>query len=173
MVTVEQVREALRYSPVVGVFEWRKPGRRIRVGGLAGAVVKGSGYVRIVLAGKPYPAHRLAWLYMTGAWPAEDIDHIDGDRSNNAWNNLRQATKSTNGWNKCVMRTNRSGIKGLSQHNETGRWQARFEANGEIWSAMFATKEAAESAIREKRSQVHGEFANHGIHRFELEEKIG
>lgn len=172
MVTVERVRESLRYSPIVGVFEWKKAGRKVRVGGLAGAVVKSSGYVRIVLDGKPYPAHRLAWLYMTGEWPAHEVDHIDGDRSNNAWNNLRMATANTNGWNKRVMKTNRSGIKGLTQHPETGRWQARFEADGKVWSAMFATKEEAEAEMRKKREEVHGEFANHGIHKHELEEDL-
>ncbi|MBC3948337.1 HNH endonuclease [Pseudomonas folii] len=170
MVTAETVKEALRYSPVVGVFEWRKAGRRVRVGGLAGAVVKSTGYVRIVLAGKPYPAHRLAWLYMTGEWPAQDIDHIDGDRSNNAWNNLREANANTNGWNKKVLKTNKAGIKGLTQHKETGRWQARFEANSVVWSAMFATKSEAEKEMRAKREEIHGEFANHGQHRFEQEE---
>lgn len=169
-VTVDRVREMLRYSPIVGVFEWRKPGRRRRLGGLAGGVTS-TGYIRIVLDGKPYPAHRLAWLYMTGQWPEKDIDHIDGDRSNNAWNNLREATYTTNGWNKPKARNNRTGVKGVGRRDEAKPWQARVQANGIVWSASYATREEAEEAVRVKREELHGEFTNHGEHIYQVEER--
>ena len=171
--TAERVRAALRYSPIVGVFEWRQSGRRIRAGGLAGAVVRPSGYVRIVLDGIPYPAHRLAWLYMTGEWPADEVDHIDGDRSNNAWKNLRQATQTTNSWNKRNSQKPSLGAKGVSFLKGTGRWQARVVKNGETWRRAYPTQQEAEAAIVEKRKELHGEFANHGKHGFEIEEMIG
>ncbi len=171
-ITAEKIRENLRYSPIVGVFEWRKPGRRRRVGGLAGGVVS-TGYIRIVVDGKPYPAHRLAWLYMTGAWPEVEIDHIDGDRSNNAWNNLREATSTTNGWNKPRGRNNRTGVKGVGKRAEAKPWQAKVQARGIVWTESFATKEEAEAAVMEKRKELHGEFANHGEHFYQIEERDG
>ncbi|TES59157.1 HNH endonuclease [Pseudomonas syringae group genomosp. 3] len=169
-ITQERLKQVLRYSPIVGVFEWRIAGRKIRPGYLAGAVV-GTGYVRITIDRVPYPGHQLAWLYMTGEWPEEQIDHRDGDRSNNAFKNLRLATEAQNSWNSKKKKNNTSGVKGVFFCNTTKKWVASFRMNGKmVYRKFFATMDEASIAIRSAREQLQGEFANHGLHKYEQEE---
>ncbi|MBX6221380.1 HNH endonuclease [Pseudomonas aeruginosa] len=171
MITQERLKEVLRYSPLAGVFEWRIQGRRIRPGYLAGGVCRQSGYVHICIDRRTYRAHVLAWLYMTGEYRPNEIDHKDGDRSNNAFNNLRIATSEQNGWNRKLAKNNTSGIKGISFRAGKKPWEAKFDAAGKtIWLGRFETKDLAEEALIKKREEIHGEFANHGIHGYEREE---
>src|SRR6202035_4009666 len=99
LLTAERLREFIHYDPLTGVFTWlvlpvcrgpRFVGRgpnQVRVGGIAGCVSKSNGYRRIKIGGHPYCAHRLAWLYMTGTWPKDEIDHINRVRSDNRFCN--------------------------------------------------------------------------------------
>ncbi|MEH6565576.1 MAG: HNH endonuclease [Halopseudomonas sp.] len=167
-ITQERLKECLFYSPIVGVFEWRRSGPKVRRGLLAGAVV-GNGYVRVCVDRKLYPAHKLAWLYMTGEYPEGPIDHIDGDRSNNAFKNLRLATCSQNSHNMRLHRTSTTGVKGVTMVR--GKYEASIRKNGVYaFRKVYETLEEAEEAIRAKREELHGEFANHGLHRYEQEE---
>ena len=95
--TAEWLRAVLDYDPKTGLFHWRidRGGRKARIGALAGSF-DATGYIQIMIDGKNYKAHRLAWLYVTGNWPIGDIDHLNGERANNRWSNLREATKSIN-----------------------------------------------------------------------------
>lgn len=171
MITQKRLREALRYSPVVGVFEWRITGRRIRPGFLAGGVCRRSGYVKITVDGKTYPAHHLAWLYMTGQWPAHELDHKDGDKSNNAFNNLRPASDFQQSQNRRIPKSNCSGVKGISVRPGKNPYYARFEHEGKVINVgRFPTLDEAKEAIEAARERVHGEFANHGLHGYEQEE---
>lgn len=98
--TVVQLKELLHYNPETGVFTWaRSVGQRARIGRVAGSKVP-SGYIKISVSKRVYSAHRLAWLYMTGSWPENEIDHVDNNPSNNAFSNLRAATKSQNAQNR-------------------------------------------------------------------------
>jgi len=74
--TQEKLREYLIYSPETGEFKWRKNRGRARSGGLAGAPDRNK-YIRVWIYGQKYLAHRLAWFYMTGTWPDEQIDHCN------------------------------------------------------------------------------------------------
>ena len=169
-ITYERLRQVLRYSPIVGVFEWRVAGRRIRPGFLAGTVVTG-GYIRIGVDRRAYPAHQLAWLYMTGDWPDGPIDHIDGDPSNNAFSNLRLASFAQNSANSRRNSSNTSGVKGVSYDRRRGKWRAVIRSKGRVvFDKSFDSIELAEAAITEARQEVHGEFANHGLHKYEQEE---
>lgn len=170
IITAQRLREVVSYSPVVGVFEWRKGGRRIRRGGLAGAVTK-SGYIRICVDGRLYEAHRLAWLYMTGDWPAQCIDHVDGDRSNNAFKNLRLAEYADNSANMKVNRRSTTGVKGVTYLASSERWRARVIRHGQIvLDKLFASLDEAKSAAEQARELAHGDFHNHGVHCYEREE---
>jgi hypothetical protein len=171
VITQKQLKSKLSYSPIVGVFEWRTAGRRITQGGLAGGVCRDSGYVVIGVMGKNYLAHHLAWLYMTGDWPEMDIDHKDGDRSNNAFSNLRLATKRQNQWNKAISPLNSSGEKGVSFDKSTQKWRGQVGLGDKrVHVGLFKTKEEATAAVRERRQELHGEFANHGQHKYVIEE---
>lgn len=94
-ITLEHLRKILHYDPASGRFTWlRATSWRVRVGAVAGSVNKRLGYVVIGIGGVTYYAHRLAWLYVHGEMPSDQIDHIDGDRANNALVNLRKASMS-------------------------------------------------------------------------------
>jgi hypothetical protein len=90
-VTPERLREVLHYSPETGVFV-----RKISRGRKAVGSVVGTTSNIVWIDNASYRAHRLAWFYVTGAWPTHEIDHIDGDRANNRFLNLRDVTRSVN-----------------------------------------------------------------------------
>lgn len=96
ILSAESLREVLDYCPDSGEFTWKVyRGRCAKVGSKAGTL-KPTGYVAIILFGKWYGAHRLAWLHVHGAWPNGDIDHINGCPSDNRIANLRDVSKNMN-----------------------------------------------------------------------------
>lgn len=118
--TAAQLRELLDYDPTTGLFVWRVRLSTARgPGDLAGSI-KADGYIRIEIAGESFTASHLAWLYMTGAWPTDRIDHEDRHRSNNRWSNLRPATHKQNQENKTSIAA--SGVCGVGWFK--GKWQA-------------------------------------------------
>ena len=109
MLTAERLREVLNYDPQSGEFRRRVDrgrgrGHRWKAGTIAGRKAQ---YIHINIDYALYAAHRLAWLYMTGEWPSRGIDHIDRDKHNNAWSNLRLADKSQNAMNSKMRSTNK------------------------------------------------------------------
>jgi len=96
MLTLEIVRIVLYYDPETGKWKWLKNRGGNR--GKAGTWRK-DGRIQIRLYGKFYLSSRLAWFYMTGEWPTE-IDHIDRNRANDRWTNLREVSRSENLKNK-------------------------------------------------------------------------
>lgn len=157
--TVQRLKELLRYDPETGVFYRLKgTGKGAHVGAVAGSKTK-FGYIVISADRHPYMAHRLAWLYTTGDWPAGLLDHKDGDRSNNAFSNLREATKSQNAANAKRHSDNSSGIKGVSLHKASGRWRATIGFNGRQFGlGYFVTKEEAQAAYSKKAKELFNEF---------------
>jgi hypothetical protein len=131
-VTAERLREVLAYEPATGVFTWLvRTTNSVKVGDVAGCVNKG-GYVHITIDGCCYLAHRLAWLYMSGEWPVDDLDHINGDRADNRICNLRDATESQNIANSRMQVNNKSGFKGVSWHKYARKWCACIGLNGKV-----------------------------------------
>src|SRR5687768_770720 len=110
MLTAEKLRELMDYNPDTGVFLYRKRRGRRSAGLEAGSIVKG---YRLISLGKQYSAHRLAWLYVYGEWPAGDLDHINCVRDDNRIANLREATDSQNNANRTLAPKNSSGFKGV------------------------------------------------------------
>jgi hypothetical protein len=158
--TAKRLRELLSYDPAGGNFYWRVDAGRwgsIKAGTLAGSRRK-DGRIQIWIDGRLYFAHRLAWLYMTGSWPAAEIDHRDTDVSNNRWDNLREATSSQN---KC----NRSGdglvgFKGVSFDPRRGTYYARVKLNKkQRWLGSFQSAAAAHEEYCAAANDLHGEFA--------------
>ena len=108
----------LEYQPDTGLFFWRKSGRGRKSGVPAGNIDKSSaGYVRIYVSGKRHQAHRLAWRFFYGSFPAAemDIDHVNGIRSDNRISNLRLATRAQNAINSGIYSSNTVGLKGVSR----------------------------------------------------------
>lgn len=171
MVTQKRLKEVLYYNKVVGVFEWRKRGTRMNPGQMAGVSIKDRGYIMIGIDGKRYPAHHLVWLYMTGVWPENQIDHKDGDKTNNLFENLREVKPYQNSWNSAITKRNTSGVKGITYDKAAKQWRAVITVNGKkAFNKNFRTKEEAEIAIKVEREKLHGEYANHGVHKYIQEE---
>lgn len=157
--TADRVRELLRYSPSTGEFHWRVMNSCRRPAGmLAGDKKKDSGYILIGVDCFRYRAHRLAWLYMTGKWPAHQVDHKDRDRSNNKWANLREATQQQNSAN--MQRPSVTGVKGVIRSKNGKRWIANIAVNGRtLYLGTFDTSQEASAAYTAAAREHFGEFA--------------
>lgn len=118
------------------------------------------GYIYVGLAGKNYYAHRLAWLLHTGTWPANEIDHIDGNRSNNTMKNLREATHQQNCCNTPRRLDNTSSIRGVSWHKQHNKWQAQITFDSvNKFLGCFDNINDAKNAYITASEKYHGEFA--------------
>lgn len=155
--TVSEIRDALNYDPETGVFTWKK---RIalcqRVGAVAGGIHKSTGYIRIRIGNREWLAHRLAWLYMTGQDPPERIDHIDGNRTNNRWANLRASDSSLNLQNlKRATSRSTTGLLGVGPHGKNG-FRATIKLNGKGHHiGSFPTAELAHEAYLAVKRKIH------------------
>ena len=152
--TARQLRAALRYDPVSGVFHWRtgRPGRTLGAVGTLNA----DGYVVITIDYRKYYAHRLAFLYMNGVWPVRKIDHDDGDRQNNRWYNLREATNELNSRNRREPSKNAISL-GVSWDSSRGKYTAQLYADGaRRLYKRFDTLEEAQQAYAAAKRQWHG-----------------
>lgn len=159
MITQEEVKKMLHYDPDSGLFTWLiASARYARTGKRAGCVI-GNGYIRIKIRGAEYKAHRLAWLYVYGLFPAMEIDHINGARADNRLANLRLATRSQNAINSGAKPSNTSGFKGCHWNKKDKKWCVQGSSNGKRYSlGRFTTVEAASEAYREFSKKYHGEF---------------
>lgn len=157
--TAERLRELLHYDQETGLFTWRVPRKGTGgMGSTAGRVNSGNGYVDICVDYRRYLAHRLAWLYMTGEWPKNDVDHRDRVRTNNAWSNLRAATRSQNLANASKHRDGAAPFKGIQRAGKA--WQATIMARGvRKCLGTYATPEEAADAYRRAALEMNGEFA--------------
>lgn len=160
MITITEVRELLSYDPISGELWWLKnPQTRKSPGRLAGQTDT-KGYRRVVIRGRVYGGHRLAWLLMTGQWPDGLIDHKNLNTTDNRWENLRIATPTQNNANCALTSRNTTGLKGVTWHKKCCRWQASIKENGKNhYLGLFDTAEAAHAAYAAAAEQRFGEFA--------------
>jgi hypothetical protein len=165
------LRECLVYSPDDGTLTWRERPRHhfaddraygtwnARFAGKPAGWPHNAGYVAVALNGVKYLAHRLIWKWMTGEEPKE-IDHKDGDPSNNAWANLRDVTHQQNTWNS---RGQTNHAKGIHYRRDRGYWHAEIKINGKTVSlGNFTTEQEAHAAYFAAAKRHRGDFARHG-----------
>lgn len=157
-ITAEQLREVLVYEPATGVFTRRIDSAKgkAKAEDLAGSLTE-NGYWIIWVLGTRYLAHRLAWLYMTGEWPKEQIDHINNKRSDNRIQNLREATNQQNQFNRGPKAQGSiSGFCGVSRNKK--RWKAEIIKDGvKKHIGTFDTPELAHEAYLLVKAKLHGE----------------
>lgn len=121
-----------------------------------------SGYCRVSYKNKRYYLHRFIWFYMTGEWPERQLDHVDGDRANNRFKNLRQATQKENCRNIGLKVNNTSGYMGVYRRSDGKKWCAGLKVNGkEVYLGSFDSKEQARDA-RKAADKKYGYHENHG-----------
>lgn len=131
-----------------------------KAGDEAGSI-NSHGYVQISLKDRKHQAHRLIWI-MHGNQPCETIDHINRNRSDNRIENLRAAANAENICNSGLRKDNTSGVKGVSWRRQNNKWSGKVcYQNKQYHAGCFDDKDACEQAVKELRSKLHGEFANH------------
>jgi hypothetical protein len=152
---LEVLKEWLTYDPLTGLFHWRKdPPKKIVAGKIAGGP-SGAGYVSVMFTRKHHLGHRLAWLYITGKLPIGMIDHINGDPSDNRWENLREATYCVNAQNirKATARS-QTGVLGVTRHGPGFR--AIVRTNGKNhYSTVYTTVERASAEYVAMKRRLH------------------
>lgn len=149
MLTQEILKKHLHYDCDTGIFKW------IKSDNVAGT--ENRGYILIRINNNRYFAHRLAWLYVYGTFPKNDIDHINGIRNDNRLINLRDVTRSVNLQNlkKCYS-NNKSGLLGVSWNKKANKWQASIGLNGKlIYIGMFNDKYDAHKEYLNKKHLIH------------------
>jgi len=144
--TQKDLMSILEYNKDTGIFKWTKSiGSRSVVGEKAGCMSEG--YVKIKIYGKKYFAHRLAWLFIEGYFPENEIDHINRNPSDNRWVNLRHVGRLCNIRNSGKRKDNSSGVTGVSWDRSNGKWVVQIGVNNkrirlgfykDLSSAVFA-----------------------------------
>jgi hypothetical protein len=159
--TAEFIRNIMNYDQETGEFSWRE-GRRFRgvraAPGESVGRINNIGYVTVTICNIAYFAHRLAWLYVHGEWPADVIDHRDGNPSNNAFSNLRAATQAQNSRNRRKSASSASRFKGISKSNSNYRAYIMLD-NVHTYLGTYQTQEEAHAVYRAAAEKLHGEFA--------------
>lgn len=171
MLTQSRLKEIYEYNPETGIFFRRPDTSRSKwwnakhegqpAGWISahGRVNDTLPYLRLRIDGKSYFQHRCAWLYMTGEWPTNEVDHVNGQGLDNRWTNLREATKTENAWNTGIRSNNTSGFKGVSWSKDRQKWVATITVNGKFRRiGRFDTIEEARAAYDAESAKQHGEF---------------
>ena len=175
--TPETLRQLLRYEPNTGRMFWLpRPVSMFRDGlqsasqnqaawngryaaTEAFAALDGKGYLSGKIFGRRYSAHRVIWAIMTGAWPDDEIDHINGVRTHNYWTNLREATVSENRRNVGMRAGNTSGVKGVYWHKAARKWVAQIMVDKRHRHlGYFLEITDAAAAYAKASEELHGEF---------------
>ena len=155
LITQERLKSLLTYDPDTGEFRWRIKRPRCTPGSVAGTPTY-HGYTAIKLDGVSYKAHRLAWLYETGAWPVSELDHVNRVRGDNRIANLRLATRFSNCQNRVKPENAYSKHIGVSRSFNGKRWRAYIDFNGKRRAlGVFDTETQALKARKDVESQLY------------------
>jgi hypothetical protein len=160
MITQSELKELLEYNPDTGLFTWKKTvNSRAVIGSIAGWNIN-EGYIQISIYGKKYRAHRLAYLYMTGEWPKELVDHINQIKDDNRWTNLREATVSQNNINSKKQKNNKSGYRGVYWDSKNQMWRVQIKYKSKHrYLGRYTDIEHAAAAYNRAALELYGEFA--------------
>jgi hypothetical protein len=159
--TAKRLRQLLHYNQKTGEFTWLKSRGRVKAGARAGCFYDSDAAWRISVAGRLYKRARLAVLWKTGKWPRREIDHRNGDRADDRWCNLREATHSQKVANRGVQRNNTTGFKGVSRFKNG--FVSKIKKDGKaIYLGYYRTAEEAHAAYRVAARRLYGEFARFG-----------
>lgn len=151
LLTPEMVQELLHYDPLTGAMSWKVSRGRVKAGGRAGKLCK-QGYWVVRINYQEYLAHRLAWLMMTGEWPQDMIDHENGKRFDNRWQNLRASCNGHNQQNR-TKTWSKVGLLGVVAKGKKFAAQIYVDGKGRHLGC-FKTKEEAHMAYLAAK-QIH------------------
>jgi hypothetical protein len=180
--TFAEISKLLKYEPETGKLFWlprtadmfsaRDPKRSAEYSAqrwnsrLAGKEALNStstkGYLSGSIFNKPYKAHRVAWVLSTGLWPNEQIDHINGIKTDNRIGNLRPVSNAENCKNKRIFKSNTSGVCGVSWFKRARKWHARIEVNGKTINLGYYDNLEDAARVRKQAELENGFHENHG-----------
>jgi hypothetical protein len=171
--TQDLLKDLLDYDAITGIFTWKYREKRYFKTDRAWsswnskyaqneAGSDSNGYILIGIFYVRYKAHRLAWLYITGRWPKNQIDHINGNGSDNRIENIRDVPQQENQRNASLREDNTSGVTGVSFHLMSGKWRATIRYDDKyVHLGTFGTK--MEAVLARKQAEIkHGYHPNHG-----------
>jgi hypothetical protein len=146
------------YDPETGVFTWKVRAHvHLSIGDAAGCL-NNRGRLMLKFKGNAFQGSRIAWLIMTGSWPSREVDHEDGDQSNNKWSNLRLATHGQNCQNQKLRKDNSLGMKGVYPR-ENGKFRAAISFEGKKYNlGTFDSAEDAKASYDAAAIEFHKEF---------------
>lgn len=169
-----ELRELLSYDPDTGVFIWKARPEHLfprqrdwktwnsRFAGTVAGNVNVHGYRAIMVFRKLHYAHRIAWVMHTGAWPENQIDHINQQRDDNRICNLREVTNQENMKNSTRIRSNTSGATGVHWDTRRSRWVAQIKHDGRGRFLGYYTDFDEAVAARKAADCKYGFHPNHG-----------
>lgn len=163
MITHEYLLQLLHYEPSTGALTRKiKTSNRVKIGDVVGCKNR-DGYLVTRIGDILYYNHRLAWFYVHGDWPDEEIDHRNGVRDDNRLINLRRASRKQNARNSRKPSSNSSGVKGVSWCKIMNKWFAYVGVdNQRVKVGYFDSLDDAEKSVSCTRKNIHGQFANNG-----------
>jgi len=175
ILTQDYLKSILDYDPESGIFTWiprdidsfatalAYAGWSARFSGARAGTIGTCGYLSISIGEKSYRAHRLAFLWMEGAFPDLVTDHINGIESDNRWANLRDVTRQENMRNQKRRKNNKSGITGVYFDKASGKWRADITVGGgkKAYLGRFISSSLAAQARRDAEVK-YGFHHNHG-----------
>lgn len=166
------LRSLLRYDPDTGKLFWLRRDQEAEskwkawnakfAGKEALYGLNDMGYRQGSVLRHRYLAHRVIWVMVHGKWPDGEIDHINGDRSDNRLDNLREVTRSENSKNLKRPKNNKSGIVGVHWHKQTGTWKAVIYSSNKQFCLGYFKRKADAAKARADAESRHGFHNNHG-----------
>lgn len=160
--TQTELKEYLSYDPLTGLFTYIKAKSGIHVGQVAGSL-HAKGYINIKINGKDQRAGRLAYLYMAGFFPDNQVDHKNKIKIDNRWDNLQDITNQENCRKKGMNKNNKSGVTGVRWNKKLNKWQVTLRVDGRNKHfGVFVELCDATLAIQ-KAKRENGYNANHGV----------
>ncbi len=167
-VSIDRLHSLLSYDPETGILTWRKRpehnamDKRLnsRYAGKIAGYIAHTGYHSVGIDGVDMLAHRVIYAMMTGDWPPDQIDHINGVKNDNRWANIRPATHGQNMCNRGTTRNNSSGQRGVSWRRDLQKWRVFLRQDGQwISGGNFLDFEDAKKAYWELAYELRGEYA--------------
>lgn len=152
--SASELRELLHYDAKTGVFRWRVRCGQGKANAVAGTLTK-DGYVQLRIRRVHYRAHRLAWLWVTGSWPVHQIDHCNGVRGDNRFENLRDVPQGINVQNqRRAQKKNKVGLLGVKR-NGSGFRAAITVGGKESYLGTYSTPEIAHGVYVTAKRTLH------------------
>lgn len=155
MLTQERLKELVNYDPTSGEFTWKIGRKKASQSSTCGRI-DSHGYKVIGIDYSKYRACRLAFLYMDGKFPDDQVDHINRDKKDDRWCNLRNVTSIENNQNTIKKSNNTSGYKGVSWSKKSNKWLAQICFKGKRhYLGHFDNPENASTAYKQAASKLH------------------